>query len=173
MKRHTARGFSLVEILIVLGLMGILATVVMMNFGNSDRGTKEQALKSNLTVTRQALDVYKSDHGWYPCETGDWNAAGNSANFIRQMTEYTSAAGAPSTTRTVVFKYGPYLKKWPAEPISKLTTCTVDIVNERLLTTLGNTVSTSAAVGGWYYEAKSGNFCANLGSTFPPEYAKY
>lgn len=173
MKRSTSRGFSLVEILIVLGLMGILATVVLMNFGNSDRGTKEQALKSNLTVVRQALDVYKSDHGWYPCVAGDWNAAGNAANFILQMTRYTSAAGQPSTTRTNVFKYGPYLKAWPLEPFSRISTVTVNTAQERLLATIATAVAASGATGGWFYEAQSGNFCANLGSTFPPEYAAY
>jgi general secretion pathway protein G len=173
MKRSRPRGFSLVEILIVLGLMGILATVVLMNFGNSDRGTKEQTLKSNLTVVRQALDVYKSDHGWYPCDPADWNSAGNAANFIRQMTEYTSATGQPSTTRTSTFKYGPYLKSWPVEPMSKISTVTVNTTQERLLATIGAAVAASGATGGWYYEARSGNFCGNLGSTFPPEYARY
>lgn len=173
MKKLSTRGFSLVEILIVLGLMGILATVVLMNFGNSDRGSKEQTLKSNLVTVRQSLDLYKADHGWYPCQTGDWNVAGNAANYIRQMTEYTSATGQPSTTRSSTFKYGPYLKKWPVEPFSRISTVTVNTVNERLLGALGLAISTSAGTGGWYYEAQSGNFCGNLGSTFPPEYAQY
>lgn len=173
MKHHTQRGFSLVEILIVLGLMGILATVVLMNFGNSDRGSKERTLQSNLQMARQALDLYKADHGWYPCDPQDWNAAGNAANFIRQMTEFTSATGQPNTSRTSTYKYGPYLKKWPVEPFSKLSTVTVNTTQERLLATIGAAVAASGATGGWYYEGLSGNFCANLGSSFPPEYARY
>ncbi|MFN0149459.1 MAG: type II secretion system protein [bacterium] len=167
------RGFSLVEILIVLGLMGVLATVVLMNFSGSDTGTKEQTLKANLSALRQALDLYRSDHGWYPCTAGDWNAAGNSNNFINQMTQYTSATGQPSTTKSTTYKYGPYLKAFPKEPFSGLTTTTINTTNERLLSAIATAVAASAATGGWYYESKSGNICGNLGTTFPSSYAGY
>ncbi len=169
----SATGFSLAEILIVLGIMGILATVVVLNFAGSDTGAKEESLKSNVAILREALDLYKSDHGWYPCESSDWNSKGSATNFIRQLTEYTDASGRPRTTKTTKFKYGPYLKKFPEDPVSGLSTVYIDRKNERVLKTLSRVVSKGSGKGGWYYEAKSGNVCANLGKSFPSEYASY
>lgn len=173
MNRRNRRGFTLVEILIVLGLMGILATVVLMNFSGSDTGSKEQALKANLAALRQALDLYKSDHGWYPCTSGDWNNSGNATNFTYQLTRYTNAAGQPNTTKTTAYKYGPYLKAWPKEPVTGSVAVTINTTNERLLATIAAAVAASGGAGGWYYESRSGNICANLGSAYPPEYAGY
>lgn len=171
MKKRT--GFSAVEILIVIGLVGILAFVVLMNSGVSRRAAKEQLLRSNLSLVRQALDVYRSDHGHYPCTLEDWNKQGYFSVFERQMTEYTDAAGQPSKVRTEHHKFGPYLKSWPVEPFSESSATVVDIVNNRLLQKMSYAVATSEANSGWYYEAQSGNFCANLGQGFPPEYARY
>lgn len=173
MLRSKTRGFSLVEILIVLGLMGILATVVLMNFSGSDTGTKEQTLKANLAALRQAVDLYKSDHGRFPSTTGDWSSNGNSTRFIRQMTEFTRADGQASTTKSTTYKYGPYLKAFPEDPFTNTTTVSIDTSNERLLSAIAAAVASGSGAGGWYYEAKSGNICANLGSAYPSEYASY
>jgi prepilin-type N-terminal cleavage/methylation domain-containing protein len=167
------RGFSLAEILIVLGIMGILATVVVLNFAGSDTGAKEESLKSNVAVLREALDLYKSDHGWYPCDPGDWNSAGKASNFVRQLTEFTDASGRPSKTKSTKYKYGPYLKKFPEEPVSGLSTVYVDTKTERIFSELAKAVSKGSGTGGWYYEALSGNVCGNLGKSFPTEYAGY
>ena len=51
--RPNGKGFSLAEILIVLGIMAILATVVVLNFSNSDTGAKENSLKSMPAKSRQ------------------------------------------------------------------------------------------------------------------------
>ena len=151
----STKGFSLAEILIVLGIMGILATVVVLNFAGSDTGAREESLKSNVAVLREALDLYKADHGWYPCDSSDWNSGGNANNFIRQLTEYNDSAGRPSTAKSTRYKYGPYLKKFPEEPVSNLRTVFIDTSNERILSRLASAVSSGAGAGGWYYESLS------------------
>ncbi len=168
------RGFSLAEILIVLGIMGILATVVVINFAGSDTGAKEETMKSNVAVFREAIDLYRADHGWYPCDpVKDWNKAGKPSNFHRQMTEFTDVTGKPSTKKTTKFKYGPYLRKFPEESVTKSTAIYVDKINERIQSKMAATVAKGTGSGGWYYEAKSGNVCANLGKAYPIEYAGY
>ena len=167
------KGFSLAEILIVLGIMGILATVVVLNFAGSDTGAKEESLKGNVAVLREALDLFKADHGWYPCDPSDWNSAGNATYFARQLVEFTNSAGKPSKTKSTSYKYGPYLKKFPEDPVSGLNTVYIDSKKERIFGELAKAVSKGSGKGGWYYEALSGNICGNLGKTFPSDYAGY
>jgi len=174
LKTKGARGFSLAEILIVLGIMAILATVVVLNFSNTDTGAKENALQSNVATVREALDLYRADHGWYPCDrTKDYNKKGDTKIFVNQLLHFTDASGKPSTKKTSAFRFGPYLKHWPEEPFTKLSNVRIDRNGEEVLETMGTRIAKSGAKGGWYYQAKTGNICAYLGKAYPPEYAQF
>lgn len=60
------RGFTLIEILVVLTIVGLLLTLAAPRyFGSVDR-SKEVALQENLQTTRRALDQFYSDTGRYP-----------------------------------------------------------------------------------------------------------
>ena len=62
-------GFTLMEILIVVILMGILAMVVIPQISVSSEDTKVSTLQSNLTQIRNLLEVYYAQHGeTYPGE---------------------------------------------------------------------------------------------------------
>lgn len=172
--RNQSKGFSLAEILIVLGIMAILATVVVLNFSNSDTGAKENALRGNVATLREALDLYRADHGWYPGDpVKDWNKNGNATNLMNQLMQFTDATGKPSTKRTTSYRFGPYLKQWPEDPFSNLTTLTIDKNNEELLGTMADRVAKGNGKGGWYYQSKSGNICPNLGKAYPDDYAHF
>ncbi|NNF05338.1 MAG: type II secretion system protein [Candidatus Eisenbacteria bacterium] len=166
-------GFSLAEILVVITLLSILAGVVLFNLAGSDTGAKESALKSNVSGFRQALNLYKSDHGWYPCDSRDYNSLGDAARLRTQLTMYTDASGRPSATKTSTYRFGPYLKKFPVEPITNSVDIAIDTSSERILSSISSVVSRGNGTGGWFYEAKSGNVVANLGTTFPREYSGY
>lgn len=166
-------GFSLAEILVVITLLAILAGVVLFNLAGSDTGAKESALKSNVSGFRQALNLYKSDHGWYPCDSRDWNSGGNVNRLRRQLTEFTDDTGRPSATKSTRYRFGPYLKKFPEEPITNSVAVVIETNSERILSRISTAVGTGSGTGGWYYEAKSGNVVANLGSSFPREYSEY
>ena len=173
-RTRNCRGFSLAEILIVLGIMAVLATVVILNFSGSDTKAKENALKANVALLREAVDMYRSDHGWYPCDPDrDWNKKGKTENFVYQLLGYTDVTGKPNKERTDQYKYGPYLKKWPVEPFSSSGDIVIDMKTERPLYVLAEAIAKGKGTGGWYYEAKSGNVCANLGKGYPEEYANY
>ena len=168
------KGFSLAEILIVLGLMAILATVVVLNSSNSSTTAKENTLKANVAVLREALDLYRADHGWYPADpVRDFNKKGDAKVLTFQLLGFTNAAGEPSETKTSEYRFGPYLRKWPAEPLTDSAAIVVDSKTESMLTVLAAKVAKSEGAGGWYYEAKSGNVCANLGKDYPSDYATY
>ena len=63
-RRH--RGFTLVELLVVLSLISVLAAMGMVQYRNSVRKSQETVLKTNLFRMRDAIDQYYADKGKYP-----------------------------------------------------------------------------------------------------------
>ncbi len=60
------KGFTLIEVMIVVAILGILATLVVVNVaGNTDKALVT-ATKSDLQAIKQALDLYKLDNYKYP-----------------------------------------------------------------------------------------------------------
>src|SRR5687767_8671976 len=57
------RGFTLVELLIVISLISILAAMAVVQYRNSIQSGKEAVLKSNLFRMRDAIDQYYADKG--------------------------------------------------------------------------------------------------------------
>ena len=60
------RGWTIIELLVVLSLIMILASLAMNNYRNSIRTAEEATLKSNLYRMRDAIDQYYADKGAYP-----------------------------------------------------------------------------------------------------------
>ena len=60
------RGFTLIEMLIVISLIGILASIATPNFQRYIIRAKEASLRRTLFVLRDVVDQYYSDHGKYP-----------------------------------------------------------------------------------------------------------
>ena len=64
--RHLQSGFSLLEIMVVIVIMGLLIAVVAPNvLQNQDRAMVEKA-RADISVLEQALDMYKLDNHVYP-----------------------------------------------------------------------------------------------------------
>ncbi|PKH22437.1 type II secretion system protein GspG [Enterobacterales bacterium CwR94] len=60
------RGFTLLEIMVVIVILGILASLVIPSLmGNKDRADHQKAV-SDIVTLENALDMYKLDNGRYP-----------------------------------------------------------------------------------------------------------
>lgn len=66
LRRHSSKGFTLVELLLVLFLVALLASLVMPVATKSVDQAKESALKADLQVLRKSIDDYLANTGRYP-----------------------------------------------------------------------------------------------------------
>ena len=130
------KGFTLVEVLIVVIVLGILAAIVVPQFSDASSDAKLSAIKTNLQTIRGQIQLYKIQHSdVYPAL----------ATFSDQMTLSSKADGTTAAIGTAGYTLGPYLQSVPANPY-----------------TGANTISAGAAgTSDWYYAATTGVFRAN------------
>lgn len=60
------RGFTLIEILVVMALIATLLTIAVPQYFRGLERSKESVLRENLRVTREAIDRFYGDIGRYP-----------------------------------------------------------------------------------------------------------
>ncbi|MBW1697201.1 MAG: type II secretion system protein [Deltaproteobacteria bacterium] len=163
---HNQKGFTLIEILIVVVLLGILATIIIPQISISTDDAKLNTLHNNLTQIRAAIELYYYQHnnnypgkavpGTKPDDVTDVAEA-----FVAQLTRYTDVDGNISNSKDATYKYGPYIKggSLPENPYNNLSDVTVDTTE----TDITKKDSTGAGTGYKFY-AITGVFMAADGS---------
>ena len=128
-------GFTLIEILIVVILLGILATIIIPQVSVSSDDAKLNALKTNLGNMRSAIELYYYQHAnTYPgaktelsggaATTSDALAA---TAFEEQMLKFSNGAGEVAVSGSSEYPYGPYMKSiLPTNPFNNLTSVVCD-----------------------------------------------
>lgn len=99
--RHGNSGFTLLEILVVLVVIGVLATLVAPNVFRHVGSAKEATARSQIEMLGAALDAYRLDNGLYP----------TTEQGLSALTVEPTLDPRPGNWR------GPYLRKAvPADP---------------------------------------------------------
>jgi len=125
-------GFTLVEILIVVVILGILAAIVIPQFTQASTEARENSLKANLQTIRSQIELYKIQHN---------DNEPTLAAFTAQMTGTTDVAGAATGS-----DFGPYLQSIPVNPFTNLNTVDHDGTDNN---------------GSWDYDESDGSFRAD------------
>jgi general secretion pathway protein G len=76
-------GFTLIELIVVMAIVALLASIAAPRYFNSLQKSKETALRTSLSVMRDALDQYAADKGRYPDSLEELATA----RYIREIPE--------------------------------------------------------------------------------------
>lgn len=164
------RGFTLVELLIVVIILAILAAIVIPQFSGATVDAQEGALDSNLNALRSAIDLYRAQHGGvYPgavaatgatCTggTAGTGAVTTQAAVVSQLTMFSNTAGQTCNLSVGAVTLGPYLRKgFPAEPVTNSAAIAVAAT--------ATPIAVSGTTGGWSYSTVTGQIVANTTAT--------
>jgi len=111
------KGFTLVEILIVVIILGILAAIVIPQFTNASSDARQSSMTSQLQTVRSAIELYKLEHSdGFPTTDG----VATSAWDWTKLTGKTNPDFAGTTTGTPT--KGPYLQQAPVNPLTASST---------------------------------------------------
>ncbi len=143
-KQHRKSGFTLVEILIVVIILGILAAIVIPQFTEASSEARESTLTSNLQVLRSQIGLYKIQHNdTYPDST-------TSTTFENALTTKTLVTGVTDANG----EFGPYMQKVPENPF-------VTGAGANTLFTFGTAANPSDNTSHWYFNTATGAISAN------------
>jgi len=149
------RGFTLVEILIVVVILGILAAIVIPQFTGASTEAKESSLVSDLQTIRSQIELYKIQHndilpGEILNADGSITAA-SAATFVNTMCLKTDQYGNVGTA--AVNRFGPYMQKVPANPFSNATATTVAGLSEDASSVAvgASKLAAGGSTSGWYF----------------------
>ncbi len=115
-------GFTLVELVIVVAILGILGAIVLPTYQGHASEAKVSAAKSDLHALRAQIGLYTIQHnGSLPGYVS--GAAIPEGMLALQFIGTSEATGMPTESRTPAgtYLYGPYLVTVPANPFNGMT----------------------------------------------------
>ena len=81
-RRRVARaGFTLIEVLLVVAILGILATVVVVNFAGKADNARIKATRASIAAICTAIDMYEVDTGKFPSSMDNLVQASGEPNW--------------------------------------------------------------------------------------------
>jgi general secretion pathway protein G len=98
-KPRRPRGFTLIELMVVLVIMGVLAALIVPNIIGRTDEARVTAARTDIGTIMQALKLYKLDNGIYPSQE-----------------QGLQALVAKPSTPPIPGNWKPYLEKLPTDP---------------------------------------------------------
>jgi len=74
MKKNRLKGFSLIEILVVVTIIALLAAGAVVTYSQLTKQSRDARRKTDLEQVRAALEMYKSNSATNTYPIGDWSA---------------------------------------------------------------------------------------------------
>lgn len=154
-------GFTLIEILIVVVILGILAGIVIPELTSASRQAREGVMRDDIRFMREQIMRYRIQHDDVSPGYPAGNPAGvpTEADLVSQLIRNTDLRGNSNAGYTETYRYGPYLTKVPDNPLTGLSGILV--------------VADGAAVPapdksqpyGWMYKPETMEFIPNMPGT--------
>ena len=107
MLKMNARGFTLIEILIVIAILAILAAAIIPNFIGFDKEARVAATKSNLNTLRGRITLFRAKEGSYPTSLDElltteyWDMSVKKNYLDKMPKELISSSEGSNDTETV------------------------------------------------------------------------
>lgn len=99
--RPASAGFTLIELMVVIVIIGLLATVVMINvLPSQDRAMAEKA-RADVSLLEQAIETYRLDNLTYP----------RTEQGLQALLQ-----APPGLARPERYRKGGYIRRLPADP---------------------------------------------------------
>ena len=108
-----SRGFSLLELLVVISILAVLVTVVTLNLSYSQAQTRDTKRQASLVEVQTALALYKNKYGRYP-EACRGPTTGTNVRWSGQLN--TSYACAGSSTQYIIGLAPEFIPRLPVDP---------------------------------------------------------
>jgi len=146
-ERTRSRGFSLIEVVIVVVIIGVIAAIAIPRMSRGAAAARDAALKQDLTLLRNAIDLYAAEHD---------NTNPPFASVSTHLTGFSNLAGdAAQAAKDTTHYFGPYIKSIPPLPVGTNK-------GDNTFADGSGAAPQIAGGAGWWYDAGTGTVKANL-----------